>query len=407
MVKKISKNREKRNRAQARRAEENAAVTNDMAGKEASAAKPETGSGTLSHAARLRQGNAGDHLKTRCFGLLCLFQGMSWILFPAYTVPGRFGWILLAILVLLSAVFLYGAWFALRKDTLKNPNMIWWTALIALPVHGALTHFASADLFNFGPEQTVARLALGALLVLLTSGMLGDFLLLLLTGVLRKRVAGGTFAPDAAAFRAKYGWFDTLEALLIAFVLAMCVRVYVVQAFNIPSGSMEDTLLVGDYLMVNKFLYGVRAPVVDRELFALRAPERGDIIVFEFPEDAGKPWLKRRDFIKRVVGLPGDRVEMRAKQLYLNGEAVTIPQEVHKEPDLIPAASSPRDFFEAVTVPEGQYFVMGDNRDRSLDSRFWGFVDARAIKGRAWIKYWSWDKERTRPRWGRIFRTIE
>jgi len=403
----ISKNREKRNRAQARRAEENAAAANDTRRKEASEAKPEAHSGTLSHAARLRQGSAADHLKTRCFGLLCLFQGMIWILFPAYAVPSKFGWTLLTLLVLLSAVFLYGAWFALRKDTLRNLNMMWWTALIALPVHGALAPFASADLFNFGPEHTVARLALGALLVLVTSGMLGDFLLLLLSGALRKRMAGGTFSPDAAAFRAKYGWFDTLEALLIAFVLAMCVRVYVVQAFNIPSGSMEDTLLVGDYLMVNKFLYGVRAPVVDRELFALRAPERGDIIVFEFPEDAGKPWLKRRDFIKRVVGLPGDRVEMRAKQLYLNGEAVTIPQEVHKEPDLIPAASSPRDFFEPMIVPEGQYFVMGDNRDRSLDSRFWGFVDARAIKGRAWIKYWSWDRERTRPRWGRIFRTID
>jgi signal peptidase I len=193
----------------------------------------------------------------------------------------------------------------------------------------------------------------------------------------------------------------------VALILAVFIRTYFVQAFKIPSGSMEDTLLVGDHLLVNKFLYGTRLPVIDREVLQVRTPERGDVIVFEFPQDAGEPYFKRRDFIKRVVGLPGDVVEIRNKQVYVNGQSLNFPQEVHKEQDVLPPEVSPRDFLRAVRVPEGKYFAMGDNRDRSFDSRFWGFVDHSKIRGKAWVKYWSWDPDKGGPRWNRIGRLID
>lgn len=192
------------------------------------------------------------------------------------------------------------------------------------------------------------------------------------------------------------------EALLVAAVLALIIRTFIVQAFKIPSGSMEDTLLIGDHLLVNKFIYGMQIPFTDSRILPIRHPERGDIIVFEFPEDRGKSFLQRRDFIKRVVGTPGDVVEVREKKVFVNGKPFVIPQEVHKESDLIPPNLAPRDFMPPVKVPADQYFVMGDNRDRSYDSRFWGFVDTGDIKGLAFIKYWSWDREKFGPRWGRI-----
>lgn len=193
------------------------------------------------------------------------------------------------------------------------------------------------------------------------------------------------------------------EALVVALVLAFIIRTFVIQAFKIPSGSMEDTLLVGDHLLVNKFIYGVQVPFSDQRFFEIRHPERGDVIVFEFPEDRDKSWLERRDFIKRVIGTPGDRVEVRNKQVLVNGEPYVIPQEVHKESNLIPS----RDNMAPVTVPPGKYFVMGDNRDRSFDSRFWGFVPEENIKGRAFIKYWSWDSQGHWPRFNRIGRPID
>ncbi len=205
----------------------------------------------------------------------------------------------------------------------------------------------------------------------------------------------------------KKPWYrEYAEALIVAAILALIIRTFVVQAFKIPSGSMEDTLLIGDHLLVNKFAYGLQVPFSDSRFFSFREPGRGDIIVFEFPEDRDKPFFQRRDFIKRVVGVPGDVVEMRNKDLYVNGQHYRIPQEIHKDGDVIPGNVAPRDFMPPTTVPEGKYFVMGDNRDRSYDSRFWGFVDDTDIKGRAFIKYWSWDREETRPRWNRIGRTI-
>ena len=190
------------------------------------------------------------------------------------------------------------------------------------------------------------------------------------------------------------------ESIVIAVLLALVIRTYLVQAFKIPSGSMEDTLVVGDHLLVNKFIYGTKLPFTAKRMLTLRDPRRGDVIVFEYPEDPSK------DFIKRVVGVPGDVVEEKEKKVYINGKQYTNPHEIHKEQNVIPKEMNPRDTFGPVTVPADSYFVMGDNRDRSYDSRFWGFVKREKIKGLAFIKYWSWDKDKFLPRFGNIGRLI-
>jgi len=215
---------------------------------------------------------------------------------------------------------------------------------------------------------------------------------------LRKKTAAKPEAAKKSQLR------DWTEALIVAAILALIIRTFVVQAFKIPSGSMEDTLLIGDHLLVNKFIYGTQLPFSDDPVLAIRQPERGDIIVFEFPEDKDKSYFKRRDFIKRVVGLPGDTIEIRNKNVFVNGERYITPEAVYKDGNL---TAGPRDNMPPVTVPDDKYFVMGDNRDRSYDSRFWRFVDRSAIKGLAFIKYWSWDSEKFMPRWGRIGRMIE
>jgi signal peptidase I len=213
--------------------------------------------------------------------------------------------------------------------------------------------------------------------------------------------------PDEKQKTKKPWYREYSEALIVAAILALIIRTFVVQAFKIPSGSMEDTLLIGDHLLVNKFIYGMQVPFSDTRFLSLRHPERGDIIVFEFPDDEDKSYFKRRDFIKRVIGTPGDTVEVRDKKVYVNGELYRIPQEVHKDPGLQPPNYGPRDFTGPVKVPPGQYFVMGDNRDHSYDSRFWGFVEESKIKGLAFIKYWSWDREENWPRWARIGHLIK
>ena len=174
------------------------------------------------------------------------------------------------------------------------------------------------------------------------------------------------------------------EAFIIAIVLALVIRTFVVQAFKIPSGSMLPTLQIGDHILVNKFIYW------------FTDPQRDDIIVFKFPQDEG------RDFIKRVVALPGEKVEVRGKQVYVNDKPLREPFAVHMDRSLQESPISPRDNFSPVVVPTGQLFMMGDNRDYSMDSRFWGFLDKKKIKGKAFIIYWSWDRDRFRPRWGRI-----
>ena len=190
------------------------------------------------------------------------------------------------------------------------------------------------------------------------------------------------------------------ESIAIAVLLALVIRTYLVQAFKIPSGSMEDTLLIGDHLLVGKFIYGTKIPFVDKRVLTIRDPRRGDVIVFEYPEDPSK------DFIKRVIGVPGDVVEGKEKKVYVSGALYENPHEVHKEKEVIPKEMNPRDTFGPITVPADSYFVMGDNRDRSYDSRFWKFVRRDQIKGLAFIKYWSWDSAKLRPRFGNIGRLI-
>lgn len=202
------------------------------------------------------------------------------------------------------------------------------------------------------------------------------------------------FKKKETAVGPKKPWYrEWSEALIVAVVLAMIIRTFLFQAFKIPSGSMLDTLLIGDHLLVNKFIYGTKVPGVDGRYLKVRDPERGDVIVFEFPGDEGKSFFEKRDFIKRVIGLPGDVIEVKAKQVYVNGQPFTVPQEKHKDSEIIPSVASPRDFAGPVKVPADSYFVMGDNRDYSFDSRFWGYVNKSKIKGMAFIKYWSWNKE--------------
>jgi signal peptidase I len=186
------------------------------------------------------------------------------------------------------------------------------------------------------------------------------------------------------------------EALLLAVILALFIRTFVIQAFKIPSGSMKPTLLIGDHILVNKFIYGVKIPFLDFTIIPIKDPQRGDIVVFKFPEDP------KKDFIKRVIGVPGDTVQIRNKKVYINNEAIEDPYGTHMDPHIIPGGAQPRDNLSPVTVPPYSLFVMGDNRDHSYDSRFWGFVDLSAIKGKAFIIYWSWDKDNSGVRWNRL-----
>jgi signal peptidase I len=185
---------------------------------------------------------------------------------------------------------------------------------------------------------------------------------------------------------------EYLEALLIAVVFATFARTFIFQAFKIPSGSMESNLQVGDHILVDKFIFGPTLSCLEQALLPMREVRRGDVVVFRFPQDLS------RDFIKRAVGLPGDVVELVDKRLYINGKPVADESYTsHTDPATYPrgasaAASSPRDNFGPVRVPAATYFCLGDNRDNSHDSRFWGMVPASYLKGRAFIVYWSFEE---------------
>ena len=186
------------------------------------------------------------------------------------------------------------------------------------------------------------------------------------------------------------------EALLIALIFVNFARIFVFQAFKIPSGSMEDNLKIGDHIIVNKFIYGPEAGAV-AGLVPLRDVRRGDIIVFRYPR---QPEI---DFVKRVIGLPGEKVSIENKKVFVNGTQLPEPYavfddaHVYPRSEFLPEGQRYRDQMESFTVPEGQYFVMGDNRDHSHDSRYWGTVPRTMIKGRAFMVYWSFDWQPARP----------
>lgn len=216
--------------------------------------------------------------------------------------------------------------------------------------------------------------------------------------------------------------WEGAKSLLVIGVMFIVIRTFLVQTFVITSGSMENTLLVGDFLMISKAAYGAIIPGTDKRLPGYSEPHRGDVIVFRA---AHEPNL---DLVKRLIALPGDTIAMRDGVVYLNGEAQvepyvkTVPgaqdaehpwmvwQKNYVAPSVDAATYHPTlHNWGPLIVPEGHYFAMGDNREQSLDSRFWGFVDARKVKGRAEFLYWSYDTESYKPlpwlfdvRWSRI-----
>jgi signal peptidase I len=230
----------------------------------------------------------------------------------------------------------------------------------------------------------------------------------------REAVEAGLGRPNVRAkprtVKRKSTLREYTEAILVAAVFFLVIRTFVIQAFRIPTGSMEDTLLVGDFLFVNKFLYGAPIPFTDTRTPAIRQPRHGDIMVFKYPKDPS------RDFIKRVIGLPGDTIEIRDKTVYVNGVAQRetyakfsssrIQPKGYQNPDIYPPGAGNRDNYGPYVVPQGDYFMMGDNRDNSEDSRFWGPLDLHLIKGKALFIYWSWNKEQMRPRLSRLGRII-
>jgi len=218
-------------------------------------------------------------------------------------------------------------------------------------------------------------------------------------------------------------FLEWAKSFTIAIILFLFVRTLLVEAFKIPSGSMEKTLLVGDFLLVNKMVYGAEIPFTGKHLPAIRHPQRGDVIVFQWPLDPTK------NFVKRLVGVPGDTLEMKGGELYVNGEHQNERYVSHSEPDMDPsppdfdwqkkylvktaeAASGPppsRNNWGPLVVPKDEYFVLGDNRDNSLDSRYWQFVPDSLIRGRPMFVYYSYDPDSldrmswlTRIRWTRI-----
>ncbi len=205
---------------------------------------------------------------------------------------------------------------------------------------------------------------------------------------------------------------EYFESIVIAVILALFVRTWAVQAFKIPTGSMENNLLIGDHLLVNKFVFAPSLGAGERAVLPMREIRRGDIVVFKYPDEPD------RDFIKRVIGLPGESLELRNKRVYVNG----TPLEESYVHFLDPEGHSQevtsfdvRERYGPVRVPEGQYFVMGDNRDNSQDSRYWGFLPRSYIKGKALMIYWSYDSQGggsglmrffTRTRWERLLHQI-
>lgn len=227
---------------------------------------------------------------------------------------------------------------------------------------------------------------------------------------------------------------QNIEALAFAILLALIIRTFVFQPFKIPSGSMIPTLLVGDHLLVNKFVYGTKIPFTDIEIFPIEKIKRGDVVVFTYPNNERDPSKNGLYYIKRVVGLPGDEIDLNGRNLYINGGKVPIEYEgtyadkrnseqfdeyredlFGEEHTVIFGKGKENtyrgSYIPVTKVPEGSVFVMGDNRDNSQDSRFWGFVPIENIAGRAFIIHWSWDFANpdilNKVRWDRILSGID
>ena len=187
---------------------------------------------------------------------------------------------------------------------------------------------------------------------------------------------------------------EYFESIVIAVILALFVRTFVLQAFKIPTGSMENNLLIGDHLLVNKFMFGPSVSGIERALLPIGTIRRGDVLVFKYPVEPD------RDFIKRVIGLPGETLQLKEKKIYINGQPLDEPyvhflEEPRHSVELAEVTSSDvRESYGPVTVPPNQYFMMGDNRDNSADSRYWGFLPRDYVKGKALLIYWSYESER-------------
>jgi signal peptidase I len=189
---------------------------------------------------------------------------------------------------------------------------------------------------------------------------------------------------------------EFIEGIIAAVLIALIITTFVIKMYKIPSRSMVPTLLVGDQLVVNKFIYGIKIPYFRNTIIPITDPQRGDIVVFIYPKD------RSLEFIKRVIGIGGDTIEIRDKKILINGKIFTDNTGIYTDKMIYPASVQPRDNFGPVTVPQNSLFVMGDNRDESMDSRFWGFVDLKDIQGKALIIYWSWNSEERNIRWGRL-----
>ncbi len=189
--------------------------------------------------------------------------------------------------------------------------------------------------------------------------------------------------------------WEYTKSLAIALILAIVIKTSIVEAYKIPSGSMEDTLLVGDFLLANKFLYGSHLPLIDYRLPKIRDPRPGDVVIFKFPKDPSV------NYIKRCVAIGGQTVEIRSKRLYIDGQLTPLPStgKFTSDDQIEPASRSQRDNFGPYKVPEGTFFMMGDNRDNSYDSRFWGPVPADLIQGKAMVIHWSWGTDVHAPAW--------
>jgi signal peptidase I len=196
---------------------------------------------------------------------------------------------------------------------------------------------------------------------------------------------------------------DYVEPVVLAVLIALFVRTFIIQAFKIPSSSMEPTLLVGDYLMVNKFIYGIKIPFTETKVFQFVKPQRGDVIVFPYPVDPSK------DFIKRVIGMGGEKVEIIQSEIYINDKRIPDPWG-HFEKIGSAERLQRIENFGPVFVPKDSLFVMGDNRNNSDDSRFWGFLRVNTVVGKAFIFYFSWNPSAENLwntiRWSRIGKLI-